>query len=242
MSPDRRACRPFAVSWARDADEVRQAQRLRFSVFSGEMGAHLRTPLAGHDIDRFDDFCEHLLVRDAASGEVIGTYRVLTPGQACRAGGTYTATEFNLAPLGAIASRMAELGRSCVHADHRQGAVILALWSALASFMDAHGLETMIGCASMPVQGGGCAAGVWDRIRHTHLAPPSLRVQPLVPLPLDAAAAGADPPALIRGYLHLGAMVLGPPAWDPDFHTADLPLLMRMADLPARYRRQLAHA
>jgi len=235
---------PIAVSWARDADEVRQAQRLRFSVFAGEMGARLRTPLPGHDIDRFDDYCEHLLVRDSASQEVIGTYRVLTPAQARRAGGTYTANEFNLAPLGAMAPRMAELGRSCVHRDHRQGAVILALWSALARFMDEHDLDTMIGCASMPLHGG-CAAGVWDRVRRTHLAPPLLRVQPRLPLPLvdgGAAVPSSEPPALIRGYLRLGAKVLGPPAWDPDFQTADLPLLMRMADLPARYRRPAAGA
>ena len=230
---------PIAVSWARDAEEVRQAQRLRFSVFAGEMGARLRTPLPGHDIDRFDDYCEHLLVRDSASQEVIGTYRVLTPGQARRAGGTYTANEFNLAPLAEMASRMAELGRSCVHRDHRQGAVILALWSALARFMDEHGLDTMIGCASVPLQGG-AAADVWDRLRRTHLAPAPLRVQPRQPLPLPlrhAPVPPAEPPALIKGYLRLGAKVLGPPAWDPDFQTADLPMLMRMTDLPARYRR-----
>ncbi|MEP6823214.1 MAG: GNAT family N-acyltransferase [Ramlibacter sp.] len=239
------ACRPITVSWARDVDEVREAQRLRFAVFSGEMGARLHTPVPGHDIDRFDDYCEHLLVRATSSKEVIGTYRVLTPAQAVRAGGTYTANEFNLAPLGAISSRMAELGRSCVHRDHRQGPVILALWSALARFMDEHDLDTMIGCASMPLQGGSSAAGVWDRVRHTHLAPALLRVQPHLPLPLPDYAAGApwaDPPALIKGYLRLGAKVLGPPAWDPDFQTADLPMLMRMADLPARYRRQACAA
>jgi putative hemolysin len=236
---------PIAVSWARDADEVRQAQRLRFSVFAGEMGARLRTPLPGHDIDRFDDYCDHLLVRDSSSQEVIGTYRVLTPGQARRAGGTYTAAEFNLAPLGAMAPHMAELGRSCVHRDHRQGAVILALWSALARFMDERKLDTMIGCASMPLRGGNAAAGVWEQVRRTHMAPAPLRVRPRLPLPLEYRDAGvrtSEPPALIRSYLRLGAKVLGPPAWDPDFQTADLPLLMRMADLPARYRRRAAGA
>jgi putative hemolysin len=37
--------------------------------------------------------------------------------------------------------------------------------------------------------------------------------------------------------LRCGAKVLGAPAWDPDFHTADLPMLLRMSDMPARYRR-----
>ena len=80
------------VSWARHEDEVRQAQRLRYRVFADEMGARLDTPVPGHDVDLFDDFCEHLLVRDAQTQDVIGTYRVLTPAQAERVGGTYSDT------------------------------------------------------------------------------------------------------------------------------------------------------
>src|SRR5660397_172425 len=76
----------LAVSWARHSDEVRQAQRLRFRVFSEEMGARLDTTLSGHDVDLFDNYCEHLLVRDQVTQEVIGTYRVLTPAQARRVG------------------------------------------------------------------------------------------------------------------------------------------------------------
>ena len=74
------------VRWARHLDEVRQAQKLRFEVFGLEMGARLSTTVPGHDIDLFDDFCEHLLVLDEASQAVIGTYRVLTPAQARRVG------------------------------------------------------------------------------------------------------------------------------------------------------------
>ena len=232
----------LTVAWARHGDEVRQAQRLRFVVFAGELGARLRTSLPNHDVDPYDDFCEHLLVRDARSGEVIGTYRALTPAQARRAGSTYAETEFDLAPLAPLRPRMLELGRSCVHPQHRQGAVVLALWSALAEFMASNDLDTMIGCASIPLRQGSLAAvGVWNRLRHTHMAPPTWRITPRRPLQLpreeQLRRMDADPPALIRGYLRLGARVLGPPAWDPHFNTADVPLMVRLADLPARYRR-----
>ena len=80
------------VAWAQHQDEVRAAQRLRYEVFAGEMGARLSTPIPGHDIDLFDNFCEHLLVMDEPSGQVIGTYRVLTPVQAQRVGSTYSDT------------------------------------------------------------------------------------------------------------------------------------------------------
>jgi len=234
----------ITVGWARHLDEVRAAQRLRYAVFAGEMGARLATTVAGHDVDLFDDFCEHLLVRDQATAQVIGTYRVLTPAQARRVGSTYSDTEFDLTRLRALRSRMVELGRSCVHAEHRQGGVILALWGALAAFMHRNRLDTMIGCASIPMWhqgaiGGDAAASIWRQLSASHLAPIQFQVQPRLPLPVDRldASLEVEPPALIRGYLRLGAKVLGAPAWDPDFNTADLPMLMRIADLPARYRR-----
>ena len=232
------------VAWARHLDEVRQAQRLRYEVFINEMGARLKTPIPGHDIDIFDDYCEHLLVRDAHTREVIGTYRVLTPAQALRVGSTYSDTEFDLTRLRSLRSRMVELGRSCVHAQHRHGGVILALWGALADFMVRNKLDTMVGCASIPmvrngVVSGDAAASIWRQLRQTHLAAIEYQVLPRLPLPVECLddSLEIDPPALIKGYLRLGARVLGAPAWDPDFNSADLPMMMRIGDLPARYRR-----
>ena len=237
------------VRWARHLDEVRQAQRLRFEVFGLEMGARLSTPVPGHDIDLFDDYCEHLLVLDEASQTVIGTYRVLTPAQAQRVGGTYSDTEFDLTRLRGLRSRMVELGRSCVHPAHRTGGVIMALWGALADFMVRNQLDTMIGCASIPmlhngVVSGDVAASIWEQLRQTHLAPIEYHVRPRLPLPVEQldSTVLAEPPALIKGYLRLGTRVLGAPAWDPDFNTADLPMLMRLADLHPRYRKHFLGA
>ena len=245
----RRSHSTIDVTWAQHQDEVREAQKLRFDVFGTEMGARLSGKVPGHDIDLFDDYCEHLLVRHSASGQVIGTYRVLTPEQAKRAGSTYSDTEFDLTRLRGLRSRMVELGRSCVHADHRQGGVIMALWGALFEFMERNQLDTMIGCASIPmlhngVVTGDVAASIWHQLRQTHLADIQHHVRPRLPLPVEALdhSLPIEPPALIKGYLRLGAKVLGAPAWDPDFNTADLPMMMRTADLPARYRKHFATA
>jgi len=234
----------ISVAWARHLDEVREAQRLRYEVFCGEMGARLDSGMPGHDVDLFDEYCEHLLVRDGATREVIGTYRVLTPAQARRVGSFYSDTEFDLWRLRQWRERMVELGRSCVHADHRQGGVILALWGALAEFMQRNALDTMIGCASIPmlhngVVSGDVAASVWHQLKQTHLAPIECQVTPRLALPIEQldSTLAVEPPALIKGYLRLGAKVLGAPAWDPDFNSADLPMMMRIADLPPRYRK-----
>ena len=232
------------VSWAKHQDEVREAQRLRYSIFATEMGARLPVTLEGHDIDLFDDYCEHLLVRDAVSQQVVGTYRVLTPAQAKRAGSTYTDTEFDLTRLRHIRERMVELGRSCVHTDYRHGGVILSLWGALFEFMSRNQLDTMIGCASIPMLhsgmiSGDVAASVWQQLKSEALSSVEFHVRPRLPLPIDElnSQLNVEPPALIKGYIRLGAKVLGAPAWDPDFNTADLPMMMRVGDLPRRYRK-----
>ena len=238
--------------WARHADEVEAAQRLRWRVFVDEMGARLPV-LAGRrpglDADLFDPHCEHLLVRTRTAGDepgrVVGTYRVLTPAAARRVGGLYTETEFDLVRLGAHRSRMAELGRSCVDPSFRSGPVILMLWAALADFMQRNALDLMIGCASVPMRDGGhFAASLWRALSREHLATPDLHVRPRLPLPVEDLRDDlpAEPPPLLRGYLRCGAKLLGPPAWDPDFGTADLPLLLRMADLPESYRRRFMGA
>ncbi len=237
----------LSATWARSEAEVNSALRLRYRVFAEEMGARLTslpgTP-AGHDRDLFDAHCEHLLVRlqgeDGEPGEVVGTYRVLTPAAARQVGGWYSETEFDLTRLRHLTGRMAELGRSCVHPDHRNGGVILTLWAALGDFMARNGLDTMIGCASVSMRDGGhVATSLWEQLRQTHLAPIEDQVRPRLALPVEGLRNDlqVETPALIKGYLRCGAKVLGPPAWDPDFNTADLPMMMRLRDLPARYRR-----
>ncbi len=237
------------VFWAQHLDEVRAAQRLRHDIFAGEMGASLNSALDGHDLDRFDDFCEHLLVRDESTGQTVGTYRLLTPVQAQRAGGLYTETEFDIRALESQRPSMVELGRSCVHADYRNGAVIMALWGALAQFMMRNKLSTMVGCASIPMlhQGrisGDAAASIWRQVSQTQMADSAWHVQPHTPLPIAQFnnTLDVEPPALIKGYLRLGARVLGAPAWDPDFNTADLPMLLRIDELPPRYRKHFLGA
>ena len=234
------------VSWARHFDDVRAAQHLRFNVFAKEMGARLNTTVPNHDVDLFDNYCEHLLVRDAVTREVVGTYRVLPPDQAKRLGCTYSDTEFDLVRLRELRPRMVELGRSCVHPAYRHGGVIMALWGALADFMARNKLDTMMGCASIPMLhngliSGDAAASIWKQLSPSHMASVRYQVRPRLPLPIDQLNSNLDiaPPALIKGYLRLGAKVLGAPAWDPDFNTADLPMMLHVDELPARYRRGL---
>ena len=232
----------FDVSWASTWAEVREAQRLRYRVFALEMGARVPSQRHGLDADEFDAFCDHLLVRESPGSAVIGTYRVLAGRQAQAAGGLYSDEAFDLAPLDRSRPQMAELGRACVDARHRHGGVILALWRALADYMLDNQLTTMVGCCSVPLTDGGLtASALWRRLRRTHIVEPELQVQPKLPFPVHLldSRREVEAPALLKGYLRLGARVLGAPAWDPDFGCADLPLLLQVDDIAPRYRRRL---
>jgi putative hemolysin len=232
--------RRLVVQLARTSTEVRAAQRLRYSVFAEEMGARLGGPEPGVDEDRFDPCCDHLLVREAASGEVVGTYRILGPRAAEAAGGYYSEQEFDLARLAPLRPALVEVGRSCIRADYRTGAVIALLWAGLARYMLARGHRYLVGCASIGMADGGyAAANLYRQIAAQHLAPPGYRVFPRVRLPLERLANGAkaEMPPLVKGYLRIGAQVCGEPAWDPDFNTADLLVLLPMARVSARYAR-----
>jgi putative hemolysin len=229
--------RALHYSFARTQGEVMEAQRLRYKVFAEEMGARL----PGHnglDRDGYDAFSEHLLVRDADSGKVVGTYRILDPQMALEAGGYYAEGEFDLTRILHLAP--VELGRACVHRDYRNGAVIGLLWAGLAQFMRRNGYQHVIGSASIPMTDGGrTAANLYTRLAAKHLAPQDYRVFAHCPLPVAALAdeevAAACPP-LLKGYLRLGASLCGEPHWDADFNCADLLVLLPMSRLADRYR------
>jgi putative hemolysin len=220
--------------------EVLEAQRLRYKVFAEELGAQLASREEGIDRDMFDPYCDHLLVREADGGEVVGTYRILTSSQARRLGGFYSEEEFDLIRLGPLRDRLLEVGRSCVHPDYRDGATIAMLWAGLSRYMRSSGHDHVMGCASIGMADGGhAAASLYNSLRRTALCPIEYRVFPRCALPLEALdqdRASVAPP-LIKGYLRLGAYVCGEPAWDPDFGTADLLMMLPVANLNPRYAR-----
>jgi len=231
----------LTVGLARNLREVRAAQRLRYRIFAEEMGALVPGREQRIDCDAYDAFCDHLVVRDLAANEVVGTYRILTGVKAQRLGRFYSDEEFDLTRLDRLRLATAEVGRSCVHPAYRDGAVISLLWSGLGAYVMRQGLRYLLGCASISLaDGGGNAVGVYRRLAEAHLSPSEYRVFPRRRLALDDHGKGSDgePPVLIKGYMRLGAYLCGAPAYDPDFNTADLLLLLPLANMKQRYARR----
>ncbi len=229
--------RRLSISLARTQVEIEEAQRLRYKVFAEEMGAQL-LGTGGLDVDGFDQYCDHLIVRDSDTNQVIGTYRILSPSAANEAGGYYSAGEFDLSRLSHLFDRTVEVGRACVHQNYRNGGTITMLWAGLAKYMQIHNYEYMIGCGSVSMYDGGhAAASLYTKLADDYLAPLEYRVFPRNPLLNDALRTDMQVacPPLIKGYLRLGAYICGEPAWDPYFNTADMLVMLPLSKINPRY-------
>ncbi|MCV7029048.1 GNAT family N-acetyltransferase [Mycobacterium sherrisii] len=244
----------YSLLLSTDPSLVEAAQRLRYDVFTSTPGFVLPTTGAGdRDTDRFDEFCDHLLVRDDDTGELVGCYRMLAPAGAIAAGGLYTATEFNLAALDRLRPSLVEMGRAAVRDGHRNGAVVLLMWAGILAYLDRYQYDYVIGCVSVPISGGDAdqapgsqLRGVRDFVLNRHGAPPEHQVIPHRPVLVDGKSLDeiAPPPrpaipALMRGYLRLGAKVCGEPALDPDFGVGDFCVVLAKSQADTRYLRRL---
>jgi putative hemolysin len=234
----------LSVALARTPDEVRACQRLRYKIFAQEMGAELESDqheeTQGLDIDAYDKDSKHLLVRDTRSGTIVGTTRLIAASHRHEQVSFYSQSEFDLGNVLRLPGRFMEVGRTCIHADYRNGSTIAVLWQGLARMMVVHDVDYLIGCASIPLDDGGAsAAAIMQRIREKHFAPAELRVRPLKPLPAASTSAigKLNIPSLLKAYLRLGAHVCGEPYWDVKFNVADVFILLDRNRLAGRYAK-----
>lgn len=232
----------LSVRLAENQQEIEAAQRLRYQVFVGELGADIQSS-NGLDTDEYDQHCHHLLAFDEATGEVVGCYRLITEEAARAVGSWYSEHEFDLSPLHDILPQTVELGRACIHPDYRHGGLIMLLWTGLVKFMRDENLRFMIGCGSISTADGGHeAAGLYHVLKEKYLAPEQWRVRPLNPLKWDQLTPAANPecPSLIKGYLKAGAWFCGEPCVDEAFNCADMLILMDITQLNDRYLQRFA--
>lgn len=245
------------VRLARGRKEIRKAQRLRYEVFYKEGGAlpDARVAFTRRDMDRFDKFCDHLIVIDHAAKtargrvkpRVVGVYRLLRDDMAARAGGFYSAGEFELEPLLArhAGKRILELGRSCVLASHRSKRTIELLWRGLLAYIRAHRIDVMIGCASFPGVSPLAHAQALSYLAHYARAEEEWKARarsdlhvPMAMLPkesVDPKTAREALSPLIKGYLRLGARFGDGAVVDIKFNTTDVFVVMPVAEIDARY-------
>ena len=233
----------YRLRLSREQTDIRAAQALRFLVFNLELNEGLESSYSTlRDEDAFDPVCDHLLVEDHRTGEVVGTYRLQTGLTALANLGYYSALEFDFTPYEPYRRQIVELGRACVHRDHRNLAVLGLLWRGIAEYARSHNARYMVGCSSLTSQSPEEGSAAFFELSEKHLIEPSLRTFPLPAYRCDMdrlAPAVPKIPKLLRAYLSLGASICGPPAIDREFKTIDFLTWMDLEALPATARRMI---
>jgi putative hemolysin len=236
----------YAVRLARSMDEIQAAQALRFEVFNLELNEGLEQSYAtGRDADPFDAVCDHLLVEHVATKQIVGTYRLQTGTNAAKNLGYYSAQEFEFNVFEPLRHEIVELGRACVHRQHRNLVVLGLLWKGIADYAKERGARYLLGCSSITSQDAAVGASAYAELcRKKHIADVQWQTRPTAKFDcaLDRLAEEeVSIPKLLRAYLTIGAKICGPPALDREFQTIDFLTLVDLQQMtPAARARFLS--
>lgn len=232
----------FTVQIAETKSEVEECLRLRFSIFSEELGADLKSKESGLDHDKYDPFCMQLFIKDTKANKIIATTRLLTSDAAYHSGGFYSESEFNLQAILKDNYRYMEVGRTCIHPDYRVGPALPLLWQGIARVVIDQDIDHLFGCASIPYYGDSEAkyiSSIMHYLKKHHFAGEDSRVTPHIPISNLDEDTSADVilPTLLKGYLKQGALICGEPFWDAQFGVADVFVMLDCDRIAERYQR-----
>ncbi len=241
----------FLVKFAQSREEVDSAKRLRFKVFNIELQKGLEQSYAsGLDEDEYDAICDHIIIIDRKKEEVVGTYRLLLGKKLKNGGSFYSENEFDLSKIKSNAGDFLELGRSCVHKDYRQGAVVILLWRAILEYVKANDVKYIIGCSSVYTTDLLEISKIYRLLKIKHGAKDAFLVKPrqgreIFGLKIDIDIIGQEKdilsriPALVRSYLKLGAVVCSDPILDYEFGTVDFFMMLKISEINAVFLKRL---
>jgi putative hemolysin len=231
---------PYVVRLAITETERAAAFRLRFVVFNLELNEGLESAYVdGYDTDRYDAVCDHLIVEHKETRQVVGTYRLQMGDVAGRNFGYYSEQEFDFTPYEGMRSQIVELGRACIHRDHRSSEVLNLLWKGIARYVIGDGGRYMMGCCSLPSLDNALGHAVYRSLKN-YMVEPKLMTVPTAKYVLphaisDSASDGeVRPPKLLRAYLTIGAKICSEPAIDWEFKTIDFLTLLDLQTLHPR--------
>lgn len=228
----------YVARLARSLADIQAAQALRFQVFNLELQEGLAQSFAnGRDEDPFDAVCDHLIIEELDSRELVATYRLQPGFRAASERGYYSAQEFDLAPFEVLRGETVELARACVARRHRNLFTVQLLWRGIAFYARALNARYLVGCSSLGSTDARLGASLYSEMNETRLAAPALRTQPRpeCACPLDVLSTTTpEVPRLLAAYFALGARICGPPAIDRQFGTIDFLTVLDLKSLSPR--------
>lgn len=241
----------LVIDLAKTAADRAAAQRLRYDVFADEFGANGLgfDPKNRRETDAFDAHADVLVAKDLSlpvGHDVVGTYRLTTAAHARRAGGFYSAAEFDLSRITESSTAPLEMSRSCIHRDYRGGTTLLQMWKGLSAYVAENGIDVIFGVASFVGADPAAHTQTLALLHQDHLAPAHLRPtatgENAVPaskyadVAVNRRAAMISMPSLIKAYLRMGGTVGEGAYVDAAFGTTDVCMVLETAALNARHQ------
>ncbi|MFU8812935.1 MAG: GNAT family N-acetyltransferase [Balneolaceae bacterium] len=208
----------YKAKLAETEEELEKALQLRYQIFYQELGRTFDED-ATHDRDEFDDLCHHLLILTTDSNEVIGTYRMLTAEQLAGGTGFYSSTYYDLSPLhDDIFPKAIEVGRACIHPDHRNGRVLFLLWKGFAAYLQTYNKRYLFGSFGVPANSPAMALRTYQHFKDNGFLHPTIQceVKPTYRLNEQSGETEVDPavpPPLLQNYLDIGCCICSGPAY-----------------------------
>lgn len=204
----------YTARIARTALDIDRALALRHLCFIANRGLVTNAS----DADAYDDICQHILVEQSSSGNLVSCFRVMGFSSGATIGASYSAQFYDLTLLSHYAQPMLELGRFCIHPDHPNADVLRLAWAALTDIVDSRAVGMLVGCTSFQGTDPLRYDHAFALLNAAHLAPDALRpgVKSAQAYPFSRALQGdkldqkralMTLPPLLRTYLAMGGWV-----------------------------------
>jgi putative hemolysin len=226
------------IEWTKDLKSIEEVQRFRFKIFQDEFSIVFPDANQDIDIDVFDHVCDHLIVRQSIDHRIVGTYRLITPEAAKKIGSMYCDSLFDLNPINDLRESIIEIDRSCIDKQFRNGYTILLLWKEIYKFIKNSNYQYIMGCSSISLADGGLlASNVHQQLIAMNRFSNKLKIKSKHPIQLSENLAHNDMsiPAILKGYLNVGASICSEPGVDPLFNTVDYLTILKMTDMNSKY-------
>lgn len=231
----------YILKTANKSSELLNVFELRYQIFLDKSGQD-----GGFDIDQFDSICDHLIIIDKESEQVVGTYRIISSKFSEK---FYSQQEFDLDHFINSPGDKLELGRVCIHQEHRNGLVIDLLWKGICRYIDLTKSRYLFGCSSIKTVDPETAKLLFHYLKNENLVQDHFGIDSTGQYLMDFSTedeytpevlkeAKSYLPSLLRSYFSAGAFVHGRPALDLEFGCIDFLTILDINNISPSYKRR----
>jgi len=233
----------YTVSIARTEKEIEGVLSLRYRVFYQELEREFDSSKT-IDEDKFDAQCHHLIVKENATGEIVGTYRLQTYEQTVSGEGFYSESLFNLEDLPKeVLSKSFEVGRACIEEKHRSGRVLFLLWKGFAGYLQALDKRYLLGSLGIPATSPEEGLAIYNELKDQGVIHKEYQVSAKPPFKQNeeekvrSLKKKFKAPALLENYLSVGCDIISKPAYHKDLELLYVMIFLDIENITDRTRK-----